>query len=127
MQFTLALLIPLVLVGQTVVASDSIEVIDASHLQRFTMDPFEDSEGQNPIFYTEWSGILERFGEPPNTEESKVSDRTSDAIMTSHWLQYDGLIFGIIESEDNKHSWLETVIVSGNAYPDRKSTRLNSG
>jgi len=113
----LALLTTPIIVGQTAVASDDVETIDASYLQLFAMDPFEDSGGESPIFYTEWPGILERFGEPPETEESTFGERTSDEILTSHWLQYEGLTFGIIESEDKIHSWLGTVIISGNAYP----------
>ena len=116
-KLALPLLISLAIDGQTVLASDKVEVIDASRVQRFAMDPFKDSEGQNPIFYTEWTGILGRFGEPPNTEETKVAERTSDEILTTHWLQYDGLTIGIVESEDKEHSWLETVVISGNARP----------
>ena len=115
-RIVLALLIVPLIVGQTAVANDDVETIDASKLQRFAMDPFEESEGQNPIFYTEWSGILERFGEPPKTAESIFGDRTSDAIMTSHLLKYDGVTFGITESEDKNHSWLQTIDITGNAY-----------
>ena len=116
-RMVVALLIAPLIVAQVAVASDDVEVIDASYLQRFAMDPFENSEGQNPVFYNDLSGILERFGEPIKAVESKFGDRTSDAIMTSHWLQYDGLAFAVIESEDKKHSWPETITISGNAYP----------
>ena len=112
-----ALLISLAIGTQTVVDSDAIEVIDASRVQHFAMDPFVDSEGKEPIFYAEWPGILERFGEPAKTEETRVPERTSDEILTIHWLQYDGLTFGIVESEDKKYSWLEKIIISGNAHP----------
>ena len=65
-RMVVALLIAPLIVGQVALASDDVEVIDASHLQRFAMDPFENSEGQNPVFYNDLSGILERFGEPIN-------------------------------------------------------------
>lgn len=112
-----AVLIGLIIVGQAALPSDEFELIDATHVQRFAMDPFENSKGQNPIFYNDLSGILKRFGKPLETAESRFPDRTSDATLTSHWLQYDGLKFVVTESEDKRHSWPDTITISGNTYP----------
>ena len=92
------------------------EVNKASPLQQFAMNPFEESLGHIPIFFNNKSEFLERFGTPIKEESSKYPDRTSDAMLTHYFLQYDGLSFGINESEDQKHSWIETIEITGNAY-----------
>lgn len=112
-----ALLFSLIIVGQAAIAGDEFEVIDATLVQRFAMDPFVDSEGRDPIFYNDLSEILDRFGTPLETIESKFPDRTSDATMTSYLLRYDGLEIVVTESEDRRHSWPDTFTISGNAYP----------
>ena len=97
-------------------AAEYDEVRKASPLQQFAMDPFKESEGQIPIFFNNKSKLLDRFGMPIKEESSKFPDRTSDAMLTYYYLQYDGLSFSIVESEDQMHSWIETIEITGNSY-----------
>ena len=97
-------------------AAEYDEVKKASPLQQFAMDPFKESLGYSPIFINNKSTLLERFGTPIKEESSQYPDRTSDAMLTNYYLQYDGLSFGISESEDQKHSWIDTIQITGNAY-----------
>ena len=113
---TIAHLFLLFACAQSTAAANYDEVKRASPLQQFAMDPFKESLGYPPIFFSNKSKVLERFGTPIKEESSKDPDRQFDEIMTSYYLQYDGLSFSIIESEDQLHSWIETIEVTGNAH-----------
>ena len=102
--------------AQNTAAANYDEVKRASPLQQFAMDPFKESQGYIPVFFNNKSELIERFGTPIKEESSKFPDRTSDAMLTNYYLQYDGLAFGIIEGEDKKHSWIEEFEITGNAY-----------
>lgn len=120
------LLIGLLIVGKPALANDKPELIDPTLIQRFAMDPFEKSAGQNPIFYNDLSEVLERFGKPLETVESKFPDRTSDATLTSYLLRYDGLEIAIIESEDKSHSWPDRFSILGNTHPMKFGIRIGT-
>ena len=118
--------IGLLITGKPLLATDEPAVIDATLVQRFAMDPFEESAGQNPIFYNDLSGVLERFGKPLETIESKFPDRTSDATLTSYLLRYDGLEIAVIESEDKARSWPDGFTVLGNTRPLKFGIRIGT-
>ena len=109
-----------------VFALDDVEIEKRSARQQFWMDPFKKSDGHIPVFYSGLCGIYSRFGQPENTEKNQFPDRTSDALMTSHMLLYDGLTFGVVESEDKNHSWVETIILYGDAHELKYSISIGS-
>lgn len=119
-------MIGLLIIGKPLLANDERVVIDATPVQRFAMDPFEESSGQNPIFYNDLSGVLERFGNPLETVESKFPDRTSDATLTSYLLRYDGLEVTVVESEGKAHSWPDGFTILGNARPLKFGIRIGT-
>ena len=120
------MLIGLLIAGNPLLANDEPVVIDATLVQRFAMDPFEESAGQNPIFYNDLAGVLERFGKPLETVESKFPDRTSDATLTSYLLRYDGLEIVVIEGEDKARSWPEGFTILGNTRPLKFGIRIGT-
>ena len=120
------MLIGLFITEKPLLANDEPAIIDATLLQRFAMDPFEESAGQNPVFYNDLSGVLERFGKPLETVESKFPDRTSDATLTSYLLRYDGLEIVVIESEDKAHSWPDGFTILGNTRPLKFGIRIGT-
>ena len=90
------------------------------------MDPFKESLGYPPIFFSNKSKVLERFGTPIEEESSKAPDPQFGELMTYYYFQYDGLSFGITESEDQLHSWIDTIDITGNAHALKYDVEIGS-
>ncbi len=111
---------------QSTAAANYDEVKRASPLQQFAMEPFKDSLGYPPILFSDKSEVLERFGTPIKEEFSKGPDPQFGEILTYYYLQYDGLSFGITESEDQLHSWIDTFEITGNAHALKYDVEIGS-
>lgn len=102
------------------------EVKRASPLQQFAMEPFKESLGFRPIMFIDKSEVLERFGTPIKEESTKGPDPQFGEMMTYYDLQYDGFSFGIIESEDQLHSWIDTFEITGDAHALKYDVEIGS-
>ena len=101
----------------SLVESQNDETTAAAYrLQAFAIDPFEEPIGDWVQNQDAKSLVIKRFGEPPSTEVSKRSDRTSDEILTEYVFDYDGLRFRIGESEVGDRSWVMVTEVTGDAH-----------
>lgn len=97
-------------------AAKSETLSDLPPLEQFVRDPFEESIGYSLVLADAKTKIIERFGAPNKQESSTFPDRTSDAILTYFFLQYEDVAFHIIESEAGDQSWINKIEITGNTH-----------
>jgi len=70
--------------------------------------------------------IAARFGAPLATDVVATPDRTSDAMLNEHVIDYDGVRFRVGESESGDRSWIMVTEITGNAFPMKFGLAIGS-
>jgi len=106
--------------------SEQQRIESALRLQAFAIDPFEKAVEDSQALVGARDKLLQRFGTPLKEESSKRPDRTSDEFYSLFTLQFDGVMFRVVEDQSGDHSWIEWTEITGNTHALKYGLHIGS-
>ncbi|HNP65812.1 MAG TPA: hypothetical protein PKH39_17905 [Woeseiaceae bacterium] len=92
---------------------EALATEEISSLQDFLLEPFSEPLGYSMVSGNAIEQITKRYGAPNQDTAQRYPDPTSDAVLTSRKLEYDGISFVVGTSEVGSRSWIESIEITG--------------
>jgi len=99
---------------------------DSSALGTFFREPFQEPLGYSLFSANAKERIFERFGKPTNETSTQYPARTSNELIWSTTLEYNGVTFMVGESADRTETWLQSIDVRSSEHILAYGLRIGS-